>query len=41
MMHFYAPWTDPNEKEKIWTLKQEKLQSVKYLVKELNKEITV
>jgi hypothetical protein len=41
MMYFFAPWTDQNEREKMWAVKAEKLQSVEYEVKELGKNITV
>lgn len=41
MMHFFAPWTDPNERDKIWVQKRDKLQSVDYHVAELDKNITV
>lgn len=25
MMYFFAPWEDPNEREKMWIAKQDKL----------------
>ncbi len=41
MMHFFAPWEDQTERNKIWVQKRAKLVSVDYHVEELNKNITV